>query len=199
MAVVVGVAALALGAAIGFQGTRLLPYVVPVAAFIAGAALGGEAVSLVYRTPFLSTVPSVMVGGLVGLIFAAVSHVLYHWAIIAVAALAGFVIGTVWMTDTGHALMGLPGGLGLAVVFGLLAVIVPEVFVAMATAIPGALVALGGALVIGGSISVGSRGVAATLHSSPAWVLGWVVVAAAGALVQLRTPPTKKEKKPATG
>jgi hypothetical protein len=191
MAVVVGGAALALGATVCFQGARLLRYVIPVLAFIAGGALGAEVVSLVYGTHFLTTVPSVVVALVVGLIFAAVSNAHYHWTIIGLSALIGLVVGSVWLTVTGHGMLGVPGGLALAVVFALLAVIGPQVVVAVATAAPGAMLALGGALVIGGSISVGRGGLATTVHAPLAWVVGWLVIAGAGTAAQLRTVPPK--------
>jgi hypothetical protein len=191
MAVVVGVAALALGVAVCFYGFKLFPYVVPVAAFLVGAVLGAEIASAVIGTPPLSTVPSMVAGVTVGLIFAAVSHAYYHWAIIAVAAVAGFVLGSVWLTGTGHATLALPGGVTLAAAFALVAVLLnlPRALVVSVTATTGALLGLGGILVIGGQIPVGRKGLLTNLQAPTLWVLAWVAIAALGAFVQWRTAP----------
>src|SRR5437763_1482197 len=164
MAVIVGGAALPIGAAMCFQGGRLLQYILPGVAFLAGGVVGGQVVSLVFGTPILSSAPSMIVGGVVGLIFAALVHTHYHWTIIGVAALAGYIVGTVWLTMTGHAALGIPGGFGVAVVFAVLAAVVPRFTVAVATAAPGALLALGGALVLAGSVTVDRGGLTTSLR-----------------------------------
>jgi hypothetical protein len=191
MAVVVGAAALALGVAVCFYGFKLFPYVVPVGAFLAGSALGAETASAVFGIPPLSTVPSMIVAVAVGLIFAAVSHAYYHWTIIAVAALTGFILGSVWLTGTGHAELGLPGGVALALAFALVAVLLnlPRVLIVSVTAATGALLGLGGILLIGGQISIGRRGFLTTFQAPTLWVLAWVAIAALGAFVQWRTAP----------
>jgi hypothetical protein len=191
MAVVVGAAALALGVAVCFYGFRLFPYVVPVGAFLAGSALGAEIASAVFGIPPLSTVPSMIVAVAVGLILAAVSHAYYHWTVIAVAAVVGFVLGSVWLTGIGHAELGLPGGVALAVALALVAVLLnlPRVLVVSVTATTGALLGLGGILVIGGQISVGRRGLLTSFQAPTLWVLAWAAIAALGAFVQWRTVP----------
>ena len=191
MVVVVGGAALALGVAACFQGGRLLRYLLPVVAFLGGGVVGGEAVSLIFGTPILSSAPSMIVGGVVGLIIAAVAHAHYHWSLIAVVALLGYVVGSVWLTVTGHPDVALPGGFGLGVLFALLALVAPRVTVAVATAVPGALLALGGALVLAGLVTVGPGGLATTLRAPVAWLLGWAAIAVLGLLVQLLTIPSK--------
>jgi hypothetical protein len=191
MAVVVGLAALVLGLAICFYGFKLFPYVVPVGAFLAGSALGAEIASAVLGIPPLSTVPSMLVAGSVGLIFAALSHAYYHWTIIAVAAVVGFVLGSVWLTGTGHAALGLPGGAALAVAFTLVAVLVnlPRVLVVSVTAATGGLLALGGTLLVSGRIGVDRKALLTALDAPTLWVLVWVAIAALGAFVQWRTAP----------
>ena len=191
MAVLVGGAALALGVAICFQGGRLLQYILPVAAFLIGGAVGGEAVSLIFGTPILSSAPSMVVGGVVGLIFAALAHAHYHWTMIGAVALVGYIVGSVWLTVTGHAAVAVPGGFGLAMVFALLALVVPRVTVALATAAPGALLVLGGALVLVGSVTVNRAGLTTALRTPLPWLIGWVAITTLGVLVQLLTVPRK--------
>jgi hypothetical protein len=189
MAVVVGAAALALGVAVCFYGFKLFPFVVPVGAFLAGSALGAGIAAAVFGIPPLSTVPSMIVAAAVGLIFAALSHAYYHWTIIAVAAVVGFVLGSVWLTGTGHAALGLPGGAALGVAFALVAVLLnlPRVLIVSVTAATGALLGLGGLLVIGGQISVGRQGLMTAFHAPTLWVLAWVAIAALGGFVQWRS------------
>ena len=192
MAVVVGSAALAFGVASCFQGLRLLPYVVPIGALLAGAALGAETVSILYGIPLLSTGPSMIVALVVGLIFAALSHAHYHSTIIAMAGLAGFVLGSVWLTASGHAAVGFPGGFALAVVFAMAAAFLPRALFVLVTAAMGGLLAVVGMLLIGGWVSIDDRGVATILHAPRAWALGWGGITALGAAVQVLTMPGGK-------
>src|SRR5256885_15699251 len=119
MAVLVGGALFAFGVPACFQGLRLLRHVIPVGALLAGFAVGAEMVSILYGIPLLSTVSSMIVALVVGVIFAAVSHAYYHAAIIGVAALSAFVFGSVWLTANGQVALAFPGGFALAIVVAL--------------------------------------------------------------------------------
>jgi len=187
MAVVVGSAALALGVVVCFQGLRLLPFILPVVAFLAGAAVGAETVSLLYGIPLLSTVPSMIVAGVVGLIFVALSQPHYQTTIIALAALGGFIFASVWLTANGHAALGLSGGFALGAAAALVAALLPRVLVVSVTAALGAALVVGGVLVLGGWISVDGRGLPTAIQVPRPWVLGWIVISALGVCVQLLT------------
>jgi hypothetical protein len=63
------------------------------------------------------------------------------------------------------------------------------VLIVSVTAATGALLGLGGILLIGGQISTGRRGLLTTFQAPTLWVLAWVAIAALGAFVQWRTAP----------
>src|SRR6478752_5425918 len=99
--IVLGLIAIAIGAAFTFWGFRFFLLLLPVWGFIFGFILGADAMTYIFGTGFLSEVTSWVVGFVVGIIFAALSYLYYWFAIVWIGATAGYALGTgvmAWLT-----------------------------------------------------------------------------------------------------
>src|SRR3954452_102160 len=124
--IILGLVALAVGAAFTFWGLRFFLLLLPVWGFIFGFILGADAVTYLFGDGFLSTTTSWVVGFVVALLFAALSYLYYWFAVVWIGATAGYALGTgvmAWLA---------PNAGTLAFVFGLaLAAAFAVIFIAL--------------------------------------------------------------------
>src|SRR6478609_4190406 len=99
--IVVGLIALAVGAAFTFWGFRFFLLLLPIWGFVFGFILGADAITYLFGDGFLSTTLSWVIGFVVALLFAALSYLYYWFAIVWIGATAGYALGTgimAWLT-----------------------------------------------------------------------------------------------------
>ena len=120
--IVLGLLALAVGAAFCFMGFRFFLILLPIWAFFMGFMFGVNGMHYLFGETFLSTAIGVFIGLFVGVFFAIISYLYYWVAVVLLGASVGYSIGLGFMAFLGN------GG-------GLLAWTVAIVFAAVAAAI----------------------------------------------------------------
>src|SRR5258708_13431749 len=110
----IGLLALVVGAAFCLAGYRFVLFLLAIWGFFAGFSIGASAMVALFGGGFLATTSSVVVGVVVGLVFAVLSYLYYYFAVAVLGASVGYMIGTGFM-----ALLGIQPGV-LTVVVGVL-------------------------------------------------------------------------------
>jgi hypothetical protein len=189
-----GIIALAVGAAFTFYGFKFFLILLPLWAFVAGFAAGAQAMSVLFGDGFLATVLGWVIGFVTGAAFAIISYLWYWAAVVLLGIAVGYQLGVGLM-----ALINITGFLSIAigvivgVVFavGTIVLGVPRALVVVLTALGGAATVVAGALLIIGRIQtedLGSGLVGAVIYDNVFWLLAFAVVAALGIIWQYRTP-----------
>jgi len=114
-ALLVGIIAIALGAAIMLLGYRLALILLPIWGFFAGFLLGAQLLQEFFGDGFLATTASWVVGVVLGLLFAVLSYLFWYVAVVILFASIGYWLGYGFME-----LLGFQEGGILAVGVGLL-------------------------------------------------------------------------------
>jgi hypothetical protein len=155
-AIVLGLIALAIGAAFTFWGFRFFLLLLPLWGFIFGFIVGNDIVSYLFGSsfPFMATATGWIVGFIVGLLFAALAYLYYWFAIVWIGATAGYALGTgvmAWLTPNLD-IVTFVVGLVVAAVFAIIFIVLklPKYLAIAFTAFGGAFVAITGiALILG--------------------------------------------------
>lgn len=185
--------ALILGLVITFGGYRLFLALLPIWGFFFGFALGAQSLQALFGMGFLATVTSWVVGFFVGAIFALLSYLFYAVGVALVAGGLGYALGAGLVSlfvDWGWLawLVGIVVALAVIVVTFLFNL--QKYVIIVATSI-------GGAGVIVGTLLFGVTGMAlakffenplrAALQDRPIWTVVFLIVAAAGIVLQIMT------------
>jgi len=152
--IVLGLVAIAVGAAFTFWGFRFFLLLLPVWGFLFGFLVGADVVTYLFGQGFLSTTFSWLAGFVVGLIFAALSYLYYWFAVVWIGATAGYALGTgvmTWLTPNAGVLTFVVGLIvAAAVAIAIIALHVPKFVILLATAFGGAFAVMSGiALLLG--------------------------------------------------
>ncbi len=191
--------ALLLGAGFCFFGYRIFLVMLPIWGFFAGFWIGAEATALIFGAGFLGTTTGWVVGFVVGLVTSLLSYLFYFIGVALVAAGFGAALGSGFM-----ALLGFNGGFLVAIVAIVCALIIAGItlifnlqkFVIIAiTAIGGANAILLSGLLLFGRVSLDSlqsagSSIKPVLQDSWFWLIVWLILAAIGIVVQIRTNQT---------
>lgn len=190
--IVVGIAALVVGALVATWGVRVFFLLLPLWGFIAGLAIGAQGLAAVLNEGFLATLVSWAAGIALGLVFA-VTAVLWVWAAVIVLAFSvGTTVGSGLLLALGFSPGILPFAagivLGAALVVLAIAIDAPVLLVAILTSLGGAAYAVAGALLFLGRLELAdlSGGAVGAIRGEPLAVVGWLVLAAAALVVQLQ-------------
>lgn len=189
-----GIIALAVGAAFTFYGFKFFLILLPLWAFVAGFAAGAQAMSVLFGDGFLATVLGWVIGFVTGAAFAIISY-LWYWAAVVLLGLAvGYQLGVGLMalvSVTGFFSIAIGIIVGVAFAIGTIVLGVPRALVVVLTALGGAATVVAGALLIIGQIQTSELGtglVGAVIYDNPLWLLAFAVIAALGIIWQYRTP-----------
>ncbi len=194
-ALLVGIVAIAMGAAFMTLGYRLALILLPIWGFFAGFLFGAQVLQDFFGDGFLATTASWIVGAIIGLLFAVLSYLFWYVAVVIVFASVGYWLGWGFMTligfsDTGFVAFAI--GLLLGAVFAVAAFVtgVPLAALVVITAVGGAHVLIAGVLVIFGSIAVADLGdgvVRAIILENVGWWLAALGLAVLSIVFQLKT------------
>jgi hypothetical protein len=194
-----GLLAILIGAAFCFLGYRLFLVLLPILGFFAGFWLGAEAMSLLFGTGFLASTTGIVVGIIFGLILAVLSYFFYYAGVIIIAAIIGYALGSGLMMAIGFdaglisALVGIVVAVvvaGAAILFNL-----QKYVIIILTSLAGANAILLGVLLFLGRVSLDSITISRdtiqpVMQDSWFWALAWVVIAAFGIYIQVRSNGT---------
>jgi hypothetical protein len=197
--ILLGLIALAVGAAFTFYGFKFFLVLLPLWAFIVGFAAGAQALSTLFGDGFLATVSGWVVGFILGAVFAVISYLWYWAAIVLLGGGLGYTIGVGLMGWLGiHGFLAVVVGVLVGAVFavGTILLKAPRILVVVFTSLGGAATVVGGALLIIGRIPVSGFGdgvLAAVLEDSLIWFVAWIVIAALGVVYQARIVSAAEE------
>jgi hypothetical protein len=192
--ILVGLVIILLGAVVTLAGLRVFFAAIPIWGFIVGFFVGSAAITYLAGDGFLSTALGWIVGAVIGVIFAALAFLYWYIGAILTAGSAGALIGSALM-----ALLNVESGwivflvaLAVAALFMVVAVAIalPIYVVIINTALAGATAVIAGFMLVFDVISLEglSWGAAwAMVNESWFWMIAWIIVAAFGLSVQLRS------------
>jgi hypothetical protein len=189
-----GIIALAVGAAFTFYGFKFFLILLPLWAFVAGFAAGAQAMSVLFGDGFLATVLGWVIGFVTGAAFAVISYLWYWAAVVLLGIAVGYQLGVGMMaliSVTGFLSIAVGVIVGVVFAIGTIVLGVPRALVVVLTALGGAATVVAGALLIIGRIQTEDLGtglVGAVIYDNVFWLLAFAVVAALGIIWQYRTP-----------
>jgi hypothetical protein len=188
-----------LGAAILLAGYRFFLVMLPIWGFFGGFWIGAYTVSLILGGGFLATTTGLVVGFVVGIIGAVLSYLFYLVGVAIIAASFGGALGSGVMGALGFdpglimAIVTIVSGLiaaGLTLLLNL-----QKYVIIILTAVAGAvLIVLAGMLVFGqvsiADLQTGGNFIQPIFQGSWFWGVVWLVLAIAGAILQIRANRT---------
>jgi len=191
--VVLGLAALAVGALFCFRGYLTMRLVIPIWGAFTGFLVGAGLVSGIGGHRFLVGALAWGVGVAVGLLFALLAYAYFEISIVLAMAAVGFVLGASVMVALNVTwtwvvvLIGVLAGLALAA----LAIVadLPMVLLVVLTATAGAGTLVAGCMLLAGSMTtqdIGNSRVIQQIQDNPGWWILYVVIAIAGVVLQNR-------------
>lgn len=192
--ILLGILAIAIGAAVCFAGYKFFLFLLPLFGFVAGFWLGSAAIAELFGSGFLADVTSWVIGAVFGVILAIGSYFFWYIAIVALAGAVGAWLGEAVMSAIGFdaGLLTFLVALAVGLVFVVVAIALrfPKWAVLGLTALGGAGTAVSGLLLILGTITVEAiqdGPFAAAWGAGPIWALITLAVAVAGFLAQDRS------------
>ena len=183
-----------LGIALVFGGYRIARFLIPLAGFIAGLSVGGAIIADANNAPFLGTLLGILVGLFLGVIFAVFAYLFYGAAVIMIAGVLGYWLGSSFILLFGFqpgllsALVGL--GVGVIVGIGALLLRTPKFLLVFITAVAGAVFTIGGVLLLFNQIPLESFNYAVAqekISDSFLWTVLAIALAGVGIAVQAMT------------
>jgi len=185
---------LGFGFVVAFWGYKLLWVILPIWGFFAGFALGAQTIQIILNEGLLASVTGLVVGFIVGAIFAVLSYLFYFLAVAILSGTFGYGLAVGILTWIGLDLnflvwiIGIVVGVAVAVVvlrFNIqkYAVIFISAFAGTAVTIFVMLAAFGGL----SPVELMANPVLRAIDDSWLWFLYFVLVAAAGIYFQLQT------------
>lgn len=190
--IIVGLLAIAIGAAWATYGLKAFTILLPIWAFFVGLLAGAAIVQELLGDGFFATTTSWIAGIGLGIVFAVLSYFIYYIAVVLLGATIGYALGAGLLTAIGldgflATIVGLIGGAALAVIVLVLAV--PALLVIVLTAFSGAAGVVNGALILLGQIDLGDVDAGlmeGLLKYGVVAIVAWLVLAAAGIWYQMR-------------
>jgi len=192
--VIVGLAAIAVGALFCFRGYLAMRIIIPIWGAFAGFVLGAGLAANIAGERFLGTAVSWVVGLIVGVLFGLLAYLYYEVSVVLAMAAIGFSLGTSLMVAVGVSwnwlivLVGVLVGVLLAV--AAIVADLPMVLLTVLTALAGATAVVAGIMLAVGTITNESLNSAVTterLNDNWWWYLVYVALAIGGIVVQLRS------------
>lgn len=190
---VVAILALIIGLAFCFAGYRFFRILIALWGFFAGFVLTTQALAAFTGGHVLGSIAGVIIAVIVGLLVAALAYWLYVAAVVILSASVGFWIGSGLLIAIGYGSHSIPAlliGLLVAVILALLtlALNLAKWLTIVSTALGGASTIIAAVLLLLRVITLDTLSlgiVGAIIRGSPLWGLVWLVLTAAGILVQV--------------
>jgi hypothetical protein len=191
----IGALVLIIGALFCFVGYRFFRILIVIWGFFAGFNLGTAAMTALFNQAFIATTTGIILGIVIGLVFAALAYFFYYFAVVLLGASAGYdlgsgLIGAIGLNNPGF--ISVIVGVALAVVFALVILLfnLPKLLIIVFTALGGAVAILAGLLILVGQVKVVNLqfgDAAALVRASWFWSIVAIVLAVIGFLAQWRS------------
>ena len=186
---------LVFGTAIAFSGYSVFRAILPVFGFLYGFALGAHAVLNLFGIGFLSAMTSWIVGLIVGIVLAFLSYRFYRFAIALVAGTLAYGLGVsilLWIgLRAGFIIWSAGIILAAVMIYATFKFRLEKYVIVFNTAIMGAAVIVNILMSTGGEVALSQMAenpIREMLQGSPLWTIFYLVIVAAGAFVQIKTP-----------
>lgn len=152
MDIVIGLVGIVVGLAITMAGLQYFYLLLPIWGFIAGFITGAAGVTALFGDGFLATGLGLIVGLVVGVLFALISYLYWYFTVVIVAAYAGGILGASLFAsigiDSSWVLFIIAIGFGLLFALAALIFDYPIYLVIVNTAMAGSAIVIGGALLV---------------------------------------------------
>ena len=152
--------------------------------------------ALFTNNPFLGTTTGIVLGLVVGVVFAALAYFFYYFAVVLLGATAGYDLGSgiIGAISSNLQFVAFIVGVALAVVFALVILLfnLPKLLIMVFTALGGAVAMVAGVLILFGklhyvSLQYGVGVAVANLRTEWFWSIVAIALAVVGFLAQWRT------------
>jgi hypothetical protein len=191
----IGALILLAGAAFCFVGYRFFRILITIWGFFAGFNLGAAAMTALFNNAFIQTTTGIVLGLVIGVVFAGLAYFFYYFAVVLLGATAGYDLGSGFIGAIG---LNNPGfiavliGVVFAVVFAFLILVLnlPKLLIMVFTALGGAVAMLAGLLILVGTVKVNYLqygDAVALVKANWFWTLVAIALAVVGFLAQWRT------------
>ena len=196
MRILFALLSLVAGLALVFSGYRLARILIPVLGFVAGLSLGGAVIADLAGTVFLGTALGVIIGLVMGAIFAVLAYFYYYLAVLVLTVTLGYWAGSglVLLVGFSPGLLSALVGIGAGLLAGVLAIVAnaPKYVLMVLTAVAGATASVGGVLLLFNRIPLDTYSyntVHVALSDSFFWTIAALVLIIVGVLAQVRSTP----------
>jgi len=191
---IVGLALITIGLVGCLLGLRVFFVALPIIGFVAGFFVGAAGIAALLGDNFLSNATGVIVGAIVGLVFAAVSYFFWYIGALLSAAASGALVGSAIMeafsVDSGVVVFIVAAAVAIAFFLAAMVLALPIYVVIVNTAFVGAAGIVTGLLLVFNQINRVDLdyGLAwATVEESWFWMIAWIVLAVVGILYQIQS------------
>lgn len=198
-AIVIGVLAIIIGGLLCFQGYAALRIVIAVWGSFAGFMLGSGLVAAFTEGGWLGTGLGWIVGVAAALVFGLVAYLYYAVSVVIGMAAIGFSLGSATMVAIGvdWTWLIILVGVAVGVVLAVLAIVgdLPMLILTLLGAFAGATVMIAGLLLVTGVLdraALTDPATTQTLELGWWWNVGYVALAIAGIVVQLRSEAARR-------
>ena len=185
---------LGFGFVLAFWGYKMLWVILPIWGFFAGFALGAQTIQVILNEGFLASITGLVVGFVVGAIFAILSYLFYFLAVALLSGAFGYGLAVGVLTwiglDMGFLVWIIGIVVGVAVAVAVLRFNIQKYAVIFITAFAGTAVTIFVMLATFGGLTpveLMLNPVLRALDDSWLWFLYFILVAAAGIYFQLQT------------
>lgn len=190
--ILIGLFAIAVGAAWAFYGLRAFAILLPLWAFFVGLFAGAELGQELFGDGFFATVTSWAIALIFAVVLALISYLWYFGAIVLLGGTLGYVIGSGLLSALGlDGILAIVAGIALGAVFaaGVILLAVPLVLVIYLSAVGGAIAIVNGIIIALGRVELGEfeQGLGqALVKEGPVAIVGVIAIAIAGIIYQTR-------------
>ncbi len=191
--IVVGLLAIAIGAAFCFGGWLMMRIIIPIWGAFAGFVFGAGLVASFWDEGFLSTATGWLVGFAFAILFGALAYLFYEVAVVLAMAAIGFALASHLLVALGvtWSWVIVLAGIALAVVLAVLALAgnMPMVILVVLSAFAGAGTIVTGAMLLFGVVDLDQMTLATTqrLDDDWWWYALYLGLAVAGIVTQVRS------------
>lgn len=193
----IGALVMLVGLLFCFVGYRFFRILITIWGFFAGFNLGAAAMTALFNNAFLQTTTGIILGLVIGLVFAALAYFFYYFAIVLLGATAGYDLGSgfIGLISNNLNLIAFLVGVALAVVFVLLILLLnlPKLLIMVFTALGGAVAMIVGLLILTQQAKVAALQfgeAVALVRANWFWTIVAIALAVVGFLVQWNTMRT---------
>lgn len=192
--IVIGLALITIGLVGCLLGLRVFFVALPILGFVAGFFVGAAGIAAIAGESFLANTTGVIVGFIVGLVFAGVSYFFWYIGALLSAAASGALIGSAFMeiigVSSGFAVFLVAAAVGIVFFIGAMVLALPIYVVIINTAFAGAAGVVTGLLLLFNQIDRVdlNYGLAwAAVEESWLWMIAWIVLTVIGILYQMQS------------